>query len=68
VVLDAFCTRYDRQAGACFYISRNGTNCFTFYQQVPGKNLRDIPTDNWDARGWNRDHPSTCPKKPEVEI
>ena len=68
IVIDKFCTRYDSQKGGCFYVSSDGTNCFTFYHEVPGKSPREIQAGAWDSRGWNRDHPSTCPKAPEVEI
>ena len=68
VVGDTFCTFYESQPGACFYVSRDGNNCFTFYQVVEGKNPGEMPSNDWSARGWNRDHPATCPKAPEVEI
>src|SRR5438309_11554209 len=31
---DTFCTYYDRQPGACFYVLGHGENCFTFHQSV----------------------------------
>ena len=68
IELDKFCTYYDSQKGGCFYVSSDGSNCFTFYHEVPGKSPRELETGAFDARGWNRDHPSTCPKAPEVEI
>jgi hypothetical protein len=68
IELDKFCTRYDSQKGGCFYVSSDGSNCFTFYHEIPGKSPRDTQTGAWDSRGWNRDHPSTCPKAPEVAI
>jgi hypothetical protein len=67
-ILDKFCTYYESQQGACFYVVRDGTNCFTFYQVIEGRSPRDIGSDDWTSRGWNRAQPATCPKAPEAEI
>ena len=65
---DTFCTFYDRQPGACFYVLSHGPNCFTFHQSVEDTAGRKGPSENWAAEGWNRDRPATCPKAPEAEI
>jgi hypothetical protein len=65
---DTFCTFYDRQPGACFYVLGHGENCFTFHQSVEDKTGRQGPGEDWAAEGWNRDRPATCPKAPEAEI
>jgi hypothetical protein len=65
---DTFCTFYDRQPGACFYVLSHGANCFTFHQLGEGEGGRPRVGDAWSAEGWNRDHPATCPKAPEAEI
>ena len=65
---DTFCTFYERQPGACFYVLSHGANCFTFHQAAESKSGRRAPTSDWSAEGWNRDRPATCPKAPEAEI
>jgi hypothetical protein len=68
VVRDTFCTYYDSQQGACFYVDSDGANCFTFYQAVEGTSRRATPVDAWNSRGWNREQQATCPKPPAAEI
>lgn len=63
-----FCTYYDAQEGACFYVVRNGENCFTFYEAIEGDGGKLKPKDEWTSRGWNRAEAATCPTPPEAEI
>lgn len=64
---DTFCTFYEAQSGACFFVVRDGRNCFTFYEAVEeGGKLR--PSPDWTSRGWDRAHHATCPTPPEVEV
>lgn len=65
---DTFCTFYDLQEGACFYVVRDGDNCFTFYEAIEGDGGKLKPKEGWTSRGWNRAAPSTCPTAPEAEI
>jgi len=65
---DTFCTFYDRQPGACFYVLSHGDNCFTFHQSAEDKTGRQGPSEDWASEGWNRDRPATCEKRPEAEI
>lgn len=62
-----FCTFYENSQGACFFVERDGANCFTFYEpDGDGDNAK--PKPDWTSRGWNRDLPPTCPKAPEVQL
>ena len=56
-----FCTFYAGQQGACFFVVRDGDNCFTFYE------TEDFESD-WTSRGWNRAMEPTCPTPPEVAL
>jgi hypothetical protein len=64
---DTFCTFYESAKGACFYVERDGANCFTFLNSVD-RHGSPAPADKWTSRGWDRAHPSTCPKPPEASI
>ncbi|WEK50706.1 MAG: hypothetical protein P0Y66_00945 [Candidatus Kaistia colombiensis] len=59
-----FCTFYDSQQGACFFVERDGGNCFTFFapEETGG------PAQDWTSRGWDRRKPSTCPTAPEIHL
>lgn len=63
-----FCTFYERQQGACFFVERDGTNCFTFFvpDEAGGENAG--PAKEWTSRGWNRGKPPTCPTAPEIQL
>ncbi|MCX5494542.1 hypothetical protein OSH11_07505 [Kaistia dalseonensis] len=79
-----FCTFYESQQGSCFFVERDGTNCFTFYEPeeptdaeppadgapttAPAPKAEAGPRKEWTSRGWDRSHPPTCPKAPEVEL
>lgn len=65
---NTFCTFYETQSGACFYVERDGDNCFTFFEAVEDDNGESHPAAEWTSRGWNRDKDSTCPTPPEAEI
>jgi hypothetical protein len=56
----AFCTFYVKQEGSCFFVRREGANCFAFYEPKAGPNGTKVPRDDWTSRGWNRANPSTC--------
>jgi len=62
-----FCTFYESAQGACFFVERDGANCFTFYEG-DGEGEDAKPKADWTSRGWNRDLPPTCPKAPEVQL
>jgi hypothetical protein len=63
---DRFCTFYRNQQGACFFVERDGSNCYTFYEAVEGD--AEKPQDDWTSRGWDRESAATCPTAPEVAI
>jgi hypothetical protein len=65
---DAFCTFYDRQPGACFYVLSHGANCFTFRTTSDDAAGQSASGDAWAAEGWNRDRPASCPTAPAAEI
>ena len=65
---DTFCTFYEEQSGACFYVVRDGENCFTFHEAVEGTDGKLGPRETWTSRGWNRAARDTCPTRPETEI
>ena len=55
-----FCTFYQEQQGACFFVRREGINRFAFFEPKAGPGGTKAPRDAWTSRGWNRDEPSTC--------
>jgi hypothetical protein len=65
---DTFCTFYESADGACFYVERDGENCFTFYESVEGAGGATRPSETWTSRAWNRESDSTCPVPPGAEI
>ena len=65
---DTFCTFYEGQTGACFFVEREGDNCFTFFEAVEGGTDRLAPAEAWTSRGWNRDADPTCETPPGAEI
>ena len=65
---DMFCTFYEEQQGACFFVIRDGKNCFTFFEPMIGDDGKMVPREIWTSRGWNRRSPSTCDKPPEAVI
>jgi hypothetical protein len=65
---DTFCTFYDSQQGACFFVEKDGDNCFSFYEAVEGADGKLEPNETWTSRGWNRQADPTCPTPPEAEI
>jgi len=65
---DTFCTFYEAAQGACFFVERDGENCFTFYEAVEETAGKLVPNDTWTSRAWNRDSDSTCPSPPGAEI
>ncbi len=62
---DQFCTFYAGQQGACFFVQRDGDNCFTFFEK--DADTGELAAD-WTSRGWNRERPPTCPEAPEVGL
>jgi hypothetical protein len=68
VTNDTFCTFYEGQTGACFFVDRDGLNCFTFYEAVEDAAGKFAPKATWTSRGWNREAESTCPTPPGAEI
>ncbi|HZP21100.1 MAG TPA: hypothetical protein VFB16_12935 [Bauldia sp.] len=64
---NTFCTFYEGQDGACFYVERDGSNCFTFFAAINQDGTLAGEKD-YASRGWNREKPSTCPKAPEASI
>ena len=65
---DTFCTFYESAQGACFFVERDGENCFTFYEAVEGAGGALSPSETWTSRGWNRESDSTCTTPPGAEI
>jgi len=65
---DTFCTFYESLSGACFFVERDGDNCFTFFEAIEDDKGVLHPAAEWTSRGWNRDEESTCPTPPEAEI
>ncbi len=63
-----FCTFYEGQQGACFFVVRDGKNCFTFFEPVAGPDGKSVPREDWTSRGWNRQEEATCVKPPEAII
>lgn len=65
---DTFCTFYEGAQGACFFVEREGANCFTFYEAVEGNDGSLSPSRTWTSRAWNRKSGSTCTTPPGAEI
>ena len=65
---DMFCTFYKDQQGACFFVVREGENCFTFFEPAAGESDAIVPSPDWTSRGWNRQREATCIKPPEAVI
>ncbi|MCP4381339.1 MAG: hypothetical protein GY798_07960 [Hyphomicrobiales bacterium] len=65
---DTFCTFYERLSGACFFVERDGDNCFTFFVAVPDDDGTLRPETEWTSRGWNREMDSTCSEAPAAEV
>ena len=65
---DTFCTFYEAASGACFFVERDGDNCFTFFQAVAGDGGKMVPSADWTSRGWRRGEDSTCDTPPGAEI
>ncbi len=65
---DTFCTFYEAASGACFFVERDGDNCFTFFQAVEGDGSGLVPSPTWTSRGWKRGTESTCDTPPGAEI
>jgi len=63
-----FCTFYESQQGACFFVERDGANCFTFFAETQSGSGPSKPEPDWTSRGWNRSLPPTCPKAPEIAL
>ncbi|MBZ9937298.1 hypothetical protein LB518_13420 [Mesorhizobium sp. BR1-1-16] len=59
-----FCTFYEASEGGCFFVDRDGANCFTF--TVDEGIAHPRPARDWTSRGWDRTRPSTCPTVPEA--
>jgi hypothetical protein len=57
---DTFCTFYDDREGACFFVVRQGKNCFSFFEQKLGSDGTAVPREEWTSQGWLRSEPSTC--------
>lgn len=65
---DKFCTFYENLLGACFFVYRDGSNCYTFYEEVEEGENAGQPSPDWTSRGWDRAADSTCPTAPAAEI
>lgn len=65
---DTFCTFYEGSQGACFFVDRDGANCFTFYEAIEGEGGSWKPSETWTSRAWNRVSDSTCVTPPGAEI
>jgi hypothetical protein len=65
---DTFCTFYEGSEGACFFVERDGANCYTFYEAVEGEGGGLSASDAWTSRAWNREGDSTCQTPPGAEI
>lgn len=65
---DRFCTFYEDADGACFFVERDGANCFSFYAPLDNGGGPLRPEKDWTSRGWDRTKPSTCPKTPEIQL
>jgi hypothetical protein len=63
-----FCTFYEQQEGACFFVERDGDNCFTFFVPDEAGGANAGPARDWTSRGWDRSKPSTCPTAPEIQL
>ena len=63
-----FCTFYDSQEGACFFVERDGANCFTFYVPDEAGGPMAGPAKDCTSRGWDRRKPATCPTAPEIQL
>ncbi len=63
-----FCTFYEEQQGACFFVVRDGRNCFTFFEPIRSPDGKMVPRDLWTSRGWDRRDGATCAKPPEAVI
>jgi hypothetical protein len=63
-----FCTFYEGQQGACFFVEREGKNCFVFFEPVRNAEGHVVPREIWTSRGWNRKAEATCSKPPEAVI
>jgi hypothetical protein len=63
-----FCTFYKDQQGACFFVVREGPNCFVFYEPVRGADGGLAPRETWTSRGWRRETDATCSSPPEAVI
>jgi hypothetical protein len=61
---ETFCTFYERRAGACFFVQRDGANCFSFYEATDTGGATKV----WTSRGWNRASHATCPEAPGAEV
>lgn len=65
---DTFCTFYESSSGACFFVERDGANCYTFFQAVEDAGGKRVPNAEWTSRGWRRGAESTCDSPPGAEI
>lgn len=63
-----FCTFYHALQGSCFFVVREGDNCFTFFEPRRGSGGEIVPRESWTSRGWNREHEATCVRPPEAVI
>lgn len=63
-----FCTFYETQQGACFFVERDGANCFTFFVPDEAGGPDAGPAKEWTSRGWDRRKPATCPTAPEIQL
>ncbi len=59
-----FCTFYEGAEGGCFFVERDGDNCFTFFLDEGGATPK--PAADWISRGWDRSRKATCPAAPEA--
>jgi hypothetical protein len=57
---DMFCTFYEGKQGACFFVEREGANCFSFYEEDAASGGGGQARKQWTSRGWNRAEKSTC--------
>lgn len=63
-----FCTFYEGLEGGCFFVFREGSNCFVFYGAVEGADGNPVQDESLTAHGWDRRSEATCQKPPAPAV